>query len=109
MTIRIEGLKNHIHLIIHDYASPDSGGIQNMAYWIARYMEAKGLRVVVAGRLDNSVFMDSNIEVFALKKPFRTTHTSDIRLFFLLARLRIKYSRDVILYSLFINNIKIFR
>jgi len=109
MTIETEVLKDRIHLIIHDDASPDGGGIQNMAYWIARYMGAKGQRVVVAGRLDSTVFTDSNVEVFALKKPFRTTHSSDIRLFFLLARLRIRYGQNVILYSLLINNIKVFR
>lgn len=52
MTIRTEKLNDRIHLIVHDDASPDGGGIQNMAYWIDRYMGAKGLRVVVAGRLD---------------------------------------------------------
>ncbi len=76
---------------------------------MARYIRAKGLRVVVAGRLDSSVFNGSDVEVFALNKPFRTTHTSDIRLFLLLTRLRLRFGRKVLLYSLLINNIKVFR
>ena len=86
MTIETEVLKDRIHLILHDDASPEGGGIQSTTYWMAKYMGAKGLRVVVAGRLDSSVFKGSGVEVFALKKPFRTTHTSDIRLLFLLVR-----------------------
>jgi phosphatidylinositol alpha-1,6-mannosyltransferase len=109
MNRNYELLKDRLHLIIHDDVSPDGGGIQNMAYWIARFMEAKGLRVVVGGRIDRKVFKGSGVEVFPLKKPFRTKNTSDIRLLLMLLRLRFRYGRRVVLYSLLINNIKVFR
>lgn len=102
-------VRDPIHLFIHDDASPEGGGIQSTTYWMASYMAAKGLKVVVAGRQERSVFSGTGIEVFAQKSRFRTTHTSDIRLLVMLVRLRMRYGRNVILYSLLINNIKVFR
>ncbi|MGD8353265.1 MAG: glycosyltransferase family 4 protein, partial [Pseudomonadota bacterium] len=102
-------LKRYTHIFIHDDASPEGGGIQSTTYWMSTYMGAKGFKVVVAGRLDRSAFEGTGVEVYPLKTPFRTTHTSDIRLFLLLLRLRVRYGRRVMLYSLLINNIKVAR
>ena len=97
------------HLIIHDDVSPDGGGIQNIAFNLAIGLARKGVPVVVAGRMEGPVFEGSEIEVFALKKPVRSKNTSDWRLLLLFLRLRVRYGRKTILYSLLINNIKVFR
>jgi glycosyltransferase involved in cell wall biosynthesis len=103
---------SYIHLIIYDDPSPEGGGIQNTAYWIGRKLRNRGLQVVVAGLekyLTSPTYRGTGIEIFPLKRPFRTKNTTDPRLFILLIRLRLKYGRRVILYSLVINNVKIFR
>ncbi len=80
-----------------------------MAYWIARSLRSRGFKVVVAGRIDTQAFDRSGIEVFRLKKPFRTKNSSDIRLLLLLLRLRFRYGEKIVFYSLLINNVKVFR
>ena len=102
-------LGKYLHIILQDGTSPEGGGIQNIAYHLALHLSGRGLRVVVAGKTDSSVFENSSISVFSLKKPFRTKYASDPRLLLLLLRLRLKLGREVILYSLLINNIKVFR
>lgn len=102
-------LAKYRHVIIHDNISPDGGGIQNMAFHLAVQLRRKGLKVVVAGKIRESVFKDSGIEVFGLEKTIRSKNTSDLRLLVLFLRLRLKYGRDVLLYSLLINNITVFR
>jgi phosphatidylinositol alpha-1,6-mannosyltransferase len=102
-------LEKYLHLIIQDHISPEEGGIQNTAFRLALHLHGRGLRVAVAGRIDRSVFEDRSIDVFSLKKPFRTKYASDLRLLSLLMRLRFKFGRKVILYSLLINNIKVYR
>jgi len=103
---------SYIHLIIYDDPAPEGGGIQNTAYWIGRKLRNRGLQVVVAGLekyLTSPTYRGTGIEIFPLKRPFRTKNTTDLRLFMLLIRLRLRYGRRVILYSLVINNVKIFR
>jgi hypothetical protein len=103
---------NYTHIIIYDDPSPEGGGIQNMAYWIGRKLRDKNLPVVVAGLesyLSSPAYEGMDIEFFQLKRPFRTKNTTDFWLFLLLIRLRLKYGRRIILYSLVINNVKMFR
>lgn len=105
-------VSGYTHVVIYDDPSPEGGGIQNTAYWIERKLSARGLRVIAAGvgkYLHSPAFEGTGIELFPLKRPFRTKNTTDLRLFYLLIRLRLRYGRKVILYSLVINNIKIFR
>ncbi|MBI4715553.1 MAG: glycosyltransferase family 4 protein [Nitrospirae bacterium] len=54
-------------------------------------------------------FDGTGLEFFPYERPFRTSRTSDIRLLWLLIRLRLRYGRDVILYSMVINNVKVMR
>ncbi|MBI5197612.1 MAG: glycosyltransferase family 4 protein [Nitrospirae bacterium] len=101
-----------VHLFVYDDPSPAGGGIQNMAYWIPISLREKGFRVVVAGRRDYLVaghFDQTGVEFFPYQYPFRTSRTSDIRLLCLLLRLRFRYGRNVILYSMVINNVKVIR
>lgn len=104
-------LGGYIHLIVYDKPSPEAGGIENMAYWLARTLAGKGMRVVCAGREEYVMPLTkvSAVEAFPLKRAFRTTHTTDLRLLLLLIRLRVRYGRHVVLYSMVINNIKIYR
>lgn len=99
----------YLHLILQDRISPVEGGIENIAYYLARHLHDRGARVAVAGQIDRAVFLNSGIDIFSLKKPYRTRNTSDPRLLILLLRLRLKYGPNVILYSMLINNVKVFR
>ncbi|MDF1535034.1 MAG: glycosyltransferase family 4 protein [bacterium] len=106
------GAAGYIHLIIYDDPSPEGGGIQNTAYWIGRKLEDKNLSVVVAGLekyLNSPAYEGTTIKFFKLKRPFRTKNTTDLRLLWLLIRLRLRYGKRVVLYSLVINNVKVYR
>jgi phosphatidylinositol alpha-1,6-mannosyltransferase len=112
MTSRYPGLNDYTHLLIFDDPVPDGGGIQNMAYWLAVHLKQQGLRVVIAGQtkyLRHPAFENSGIEFIESERPFRTTHSSDIRLLSLALRIRRRLPGKVIAYSMIINNIRILR
>ena len=97
----------YTHLIIFDKPVPEGGGIQNMAYWLAQSLKNQGLRVVIAGQkkyLRHPAYQGSGIEFIETEKPFRTKHTSDIRLIALALRIKRKLPGKVIAYSLILNH-----
>jgi len=102
-------LKRFSHLIICDDPSPHAGGIQNIAFHLALQLEKRRLEVVVFGRISDPSLENRGIGVFKLNKPFRSKFTSDFRLLSLLLRFRFRYGRNVILYCMIINHLKVFR
>jgi len=102
-------LKRFRHLIICDDPSSGAGGIQNMAFNLALQLKSRGLEVIVSGRISDTTLENKGIEIFRTKKPFRSKLSSDWRLLVMFFRLRFRYGREVVLYSMLINNVKIFR
>lgn len=100
------------HVFLCDDPSPHAGGIQNMAYWISREVAARGYRTAVAGRMDGEAVAaarEAGVVAVPFRKALRSRLTSDLRLLVALLRLRGKYGRDVLLYSMLINNLRMVR
>jgi phosphatidyl-myo-inositol dimannoside synthase len=101
-----------LHLVLCDRPSPEAGGIQNMAWWIARTLASLGVRTIAAGAMDRGTAEEltrAGVACFPLRKPFRRKWATDPHLAILLLRLRAAYGRDVVLHSLLINNLGVFR
>ena len=105
-------LKTYRHIIICDEASPAHGGIQNMAYWIASTLADRGYSVVMAGYQDElckEALAAARVECHTTDAPTRSRKNSDLKLMALLLKLRTRYGSRVIVYSLLINRVKVFR
>jgi phosphatidyl-myo-inositol dimannoside synthase len=101
-----------LHIILCDEASPEAGGIQNMGYWIACKLHQCGEEVVVAGWQSESGqerFRKQGIKMYLTSTPVREKNSSDINLLKLYLGLYRRYGRQVLLHSLLIQNIKIYR
>lgn len=91
--------------------SPSAGGIQNMAYWIACELSAKGHDVVVIGdraKIPAELSGRDNVEVFKWGS-IRSKYLSDFYTALLLLKLRAKFGKNVIFYAMLINNLKLLR
>lgn len=97
-----------MHLIVADDPLPSAGGIQNMAYWLARTLAEKGVPIVVACRSRHREALSGlmGVDFHFYEEPLERHWNRNWRFLLQLFKLRRRLGRDVILYSLTINTVK---